>query len=67
MFSAFRPDHRVKDDCWFCSKPVYEGDASVRYSGLWVHEACFRDENQESPFIAAKPERPDEDDDDDSW
>ena len=45
----FTPPHRqagkAKDDCWVCSAPVYEGDASVRYLGLWMHEACFRDAN----------------------
>jgi len=35
----------VKDDCWLCSAPVYEGDAAVTYLGLWIHQSCFLEEN----------------------
>ena len=42
---SYRPSGKTKDDCWVCSAPVYEGDAAVRYLGLWIHESCFSDAN----------------------
>jgi len=42
---SYRPAGNAKDDCWVCSSPVYEGDASVRYLGLWIHESCFSHAN----------------------
>jgi len=43
--SSHRPSGNVKDDCWLCSAPVYEGDAAVTYLGLWIHQSCFLEEN----------------------
>jgi hypothetical protein len=34
---------KIKDDCWVCSRPVYEGETAVSYLGLWVHPDCSRD------------------------
>ena len=46
MFApSYRSSGKPKDDCWICSAPVYEWDATVRYLGLWMHESCFNDAN----------------------
>ena len=46
MFApSYRNRDKVKDDCWLCSAPIYEGEPVVRYTGLWIHEGCFEREN----------------------
>ena len=35
---------KIKDDCWACSKPVYEGETAVAYLGLWFHMDCYHSE-----------------------
>jgi hypothetical protein len=46
------PGGKVKEDCWVCSRPVYENEASVSYLGLWVHADCYDRAN-----ICLSPER----------
>ena len=38
------PSGKIKDSCWACSRPVYEGDAAVSYLGLWLHVDCYHAE-----------------------
>jgi hypothetical protein len=53
-FKGERKGGKVKDRCVLCSTPVYESEAGVAYLGLWVHQACYRREN-ESPDSHAPP------------
>lgn len=47
---AQRPSRsgNIKDTCWACSEPIYEGEPSVTYLSLSFHVACY-DEGKVSP------------------
>jgi hypothetical protein len=45
MFSQRPPQtKKIKDDCWACSKPVYEGESAVCHLGVWLHADCYHSE-----------------------
>jgi hypothetical protein len=35
---------KIRDDCWACSRPVYEAEPAVCYLGLWLHVDCYHAE-----------------------
>jgi hypothetical protein len=59
MFSQ-RPAQtgKIKDDCWVCSRPVYEAEAAVHHLGLWIHADCYHAEKvspESAPAVQKDP------------
>jgi hypothetical protein len=48
-----RPQGKVRDECWACSKPIYDSEPTVHQFGLLLHTSCFREEN-----VSPDAERP---------